>query len=275
MLSFLRSKTIITLIVLLLLGALIGSVQRRAQEAKRPFIVQDIVHSMLIPVNAVGRVASGIGDGFVNLLRPNHSIKKENTMLRRQVHELTFENAKLREAANENVGLKKMLGLQSTITSPRISAEVVSRDESNWFDSATINRGRNAEVENGDAVVDYRGLVGQISEAGPFSSQIVALGDLDSAVGAMVQRSRSCGILQGQGADYLALTWLPKDADIKESDIIVSSGAGQVIPKGFVIGRVVRVMRNAPGGTTSALVRPSVKFDQIEHVFVVKSGQSK
>lgn len=273
--SFLRSKTIITLVVLLLLGAIFGSAQKHAREQKRSFVIQDIVHSLLIPVNSAGRVVSSVGDVAVNILRPRRTVLKENKVLRKQVRELTLENAKLREAAAENAGLRRMLGLQQTPSASMIAADVVSRDESNWFDSATINKGRDAGIENGDAVVDYRGLVGQVVEAGPFTSQIVALGDANSAVGAMVQRSRCCGILQGQGADYLVLTWLPKDGDIKESDIVVSSGNGRVIPKGYVIGRVVRIMRNSFGGTTSALVQPSVKFDQIEHVFVVKSGQAR
>ncbi len=82
--------------------------------------------------------------------------------------------------------------------------------------------------------------------------------------------------MQGQGTDYLVLTYLPKDADVIKNDIIVSSGMGGVIPKGIPIGRVVSVIRDSVAGTTSALIRPSVKFDQIEYVFILtQSGASK
>ena len=67
------------------------------------------------------------------------------------------------------------------------------------------------------------------------------------------------------------LTYLPKDARVKERDLVVSSGMGQVVPKGFVIGRVVKVVRNPIAGSTSAVVRQSVRFDEVEQVFVVKS----
>jgi rod shape-determining protein MreC len=87
----------------------------------------------------------------------------------------------------------------------------------------------------------------------------------------MVRRSRSSGILYGQGADYLALSHLPEHADVNESDIVVTSGMGRVIPKGFVVGRVVKVLRNSPAGGTTALVRPSVRLDEIEDVLVVKT----
>ena len=90
----------------------------------------------------------------------------------------------------------------------------------------------------------------------------------------MVQRSRSNGILQGKGGDYLTLSYLPKDADVKVGDIVISSGMGQVIPKGLVIGRVAKIMHNRVLGSTAALVRPSTRFDQIEQVFVAKPGQS-
>ncbi len=70
------------------------------------------------------------------------------------------------------------------------------------------------------------------------------------------------------------LSYLPKDADVKVGDVVISSGMGQVIPKGLVIGRVVRVVRSKVMGSTKALVRPSIRIDQIEQVFVVKPGQS-
>ena len=69
------------------------------------------------------------------------------------------------------------------------------------------------------------------------------------------------------------LAYLPKDADVRENDVVVSSGMGRVVPKGLPIGRVVKVVRDSVGGTTSALLRPSARLEQVEQVFVVPLGQ--
>jgi rod shape-determining protein MreC len=201
-------------------------------------------------------------------------ILKENKQLRERIKRLEIENAALREATEENKSLKETLGLKQSATMEMVAAEVVSRNESNWFDTATVNIGSRSGISQGSAAINHLGLIGQISETSSFSSQIVALTDSNSAIGAMVQRSRSTGMLYGQGTDYLVLAYLPKDADVKLKDIVVSSGMGGVVPKGLVIGRVVKVVQNSTAGTTSALIKPSVRFDEIEQVYIVKPGQT-
>lgn len=258
----------------MLLGIIIGIAHNNALDSGKSSRVQDVVRSILLPVNSLSRAVFAVGDGASKVIRPRYAILRENANLRKEVRHLVRENATLREAAEENVRLRQALNLRDSVSLKMTSAEVISRKESTWFDTATIDRGRNSGIVPGSAVINYRGLIGQVLEVDSFSAQIVALTDTESAVGAMVQRSRTSGMLHGQGADYLVLTYLPKDADIKISDIIVSSGIGQVIPKGIVIGRVVRVIRNSIAGTTSALVRPSVNFDQVEQVLVVKPGQT-
>ena len=258
------------MVILVILGVVIGVMHNRALEAGRPFFVQDVVRSVLAPSDIIFRTAFAVGEQAVRAIRPRAALLKENAYLRREILRLTQENARLREAALENVRLRRALELRDSAPIKMIAAEVISRKASSWFDTATIDRGRNSGVEPGAAVVTQRGLVGQVVQVDLFTSQVVALTDSSSEVGAMVQRSRSSGILQGQGADLVVLSHLPKDADVKMSDTVISSGTGRVVPKGFMIGHVVKVVREPAAGTMSALIRPSVRFDEIEQVFVMK-----
>lgn len=275
MLSVLREKAVLTLIVLVALGVGIGAAHDRTLDRGTPFFVQEIVSLVLRPSASVFHLAAVAADSVRNVSRPRRSILKENSDLRGEVLRLRTENALLTEAAQENARLRTALGLKQSAKLSMVAAEVISRKESTWFDTATIDRGRRAGIGKGWAVITtgWR-LVGQVLETDAFTSRIVALTDSNSAVGAMVQRSRSNGFLQGQGGDYLTLSYLPKDADVKVGDVVISSGMGRVIPKGFVIGRVVKVVHNKVMGSTTALVRPSIRLDQIEQVFAVKPGQS-
>lgn len=277
MLSVLREKAVLTLIVLVALGVGIGAAYDRTLDRGTPFFVQEIVSLVLRPSASVFHLTAVAAGTARNVARPRRSILKENSDLRAEVLRLRTDNAALSEAAQENTRLRAALGLRQSAELSMVPAEVISRKESTWFDTATIDRGRRAGIRKGWAVITtgWR-LVGQILETDAFTSRMVALTDSnsDSAIGAMVQRSRSNGILQGQGGDYLTLSYLPKDADVKVGDVVISSGMGRVIPKGLVIGRVVKTVHNSVLGSTTALVRPSIRFDQIEQVFVVKPGQS-
>jgi rod shape-determining protein MreC len=264
------SRIAVCLAMLLFSSGAIAILHDRSIQAHRPFVVRDAVHLALAPANNAVHHVFAVGDWLIRVARPRRLILRENALLRREVQRLTVENARLAEAAEENIRLRRLLQLKQNIAGSTVAAEVVSRKPSNWFATAIINRGRRDGLSPGDAVVNFRGLVGQVVEADLLSARVVFITDPSSAIGAMVRRSRSCGILQGQAADYLALTYLPKDADVRVSDVVVTSGMGRVIPKGFVIGRVVRVTRNITTGMTTALVRPSVRFDEVEHVLVVK-----
>lgn len=275
MLNVIREKAVLTLLVLIVLGVGIGAAHDRALQRGAPFPVQDAV-CMVIRPSALGfhTAFSTVSHG-VRAVRPRRSILNENADLRKEVTRLRAENAALAEAAQENVRLRAALGFSQSVKIQMIPSEVISRKESTWFDTATINRGRRAGIAKGWAVVTpSMRLVGQVLEADAFTSRVVALTEANSAVAAMVQRSRCNGVLQGQGEDYLTLSYLPKDADVKAGDIVVSSGMGRVIARGFVIGRVVKVVHSKVLGSTTALVRPSVRFDQLEQVFVVKPEQS-
>ncbi|MCE5197477.1 MAG: rod shape-determining protein MreC [Armatimonadota bacterium] len=271
-----RNKTLLTLIILIAIGMTIGAAHNRQLSKGGHFALQDTVRSVLAPVDVVSHTVFSVGNVTLRVFRPRSAILRENARLRREVRRLTRENARLHEVAAEEVRLRTALNLAKSWTLDMIPAEVISRNESSWFDTATINRGRQAGVVKGSAVINYSGiLVGQVVDANPFTAQIVALTDSNSSVGATIQRSRSSGVLQGQGSDYLVLAYLPKDADVKAKDLVVSSGMGHVVPKGLLIGRVVRVVRNSIAGTTSALVRPSTGFDSVEQVFAIKPGQNQ
>ncbi|MGC8862828.1 MAG: rod shape-determining protein MreC [Armatimonadota bacterium] len=270
--SVFRHRIAISLTSLLILGILTGVAHKRALDSGRSFVANDAVRLALTPLSIASRRVFALGEWLVRVARPRRSILRENARLRAEVRRLTRENAQLAEAAHENARLRKLLGLKQNVPLDVVAAEIVSRNASSWFETAIIDRGRRSGVEPGDAVVNFRGLVGQVVESNLTSSQVAAITDPASAVGAMVRRSRSTGILQGQGSDYLALNYLPKDADVRKSDIVVTSGMGGVIPKGFVIGRVIRVVRDATPGTTTALVRPSVRLDEVEQVLVVRRG---
>jgi rod shape-determining protein MreC len=275
MFDYIRDKPIVALIILIILGIGLGFAQKNAMRHGKTSLVQECVRTLTLPFSMGARGLMVVGEQAKSAARPRSRILKENATLRQRVKNLSLENIQLRAQANENLSLRKELAFKQNTKFNMLSAEVIGRKESAWFDTASINRGRNDNVETASAVVNHNGLIGQVLLTNKFTSEIVSLTNPGSEVGAIVERSRCAGIVQGNGFEYLVMAYLAKDADVKVGDLVVTSGMGKVIPKGFTIGRVVEVNRSTVSMTASAKIMPSVRFDQIEHVFVVSRDSAR
>jgi rod shape-determining protein MreC len=94
--------------------------------------------------------------------------------------------------------------------------------------------------------------------------------DQNAAAGALVERTRAQGIVVGTGVEMLRMNFVPVTADVKAGDTVVTSGVDGIYPKGFVIGKVEQV-DNGNGIYKNIRVRPSVEFNRLEDVLVVKT----
>jgi len=113
------------------------------------------------------------------------------------------------------------------------------------------------------------GVVGLVTATSPRAARLMLLLDRQSAVDGVVQRSRTRGIVRGTGTGELELEFVARDGDVRDGDVIVTSGLGGVYPKSLRIGRVARVID--PGGRLLqiATLTPAVDFGRLEQVFVM------
>lgn len=269
MLSYFRNVRILVLIGLLTLAVVFNVARNRAVEEGRTFVVEDVVRVVLQPLQNAGTTINRTAGNATESFRTRASLLRQNESLRAEVRKLTEENSLLKDQAEQNIRLRRALDFKTAIALPVASAQIIGRDASGWFSTCTIDRGSRDGVRPGYAVTSYLGLVGQVSGVSPTSSNVLMLSDSSSSVGAMVQRSRVNGICQGQNSDTLILNYMPIDADVEVGDIVVSSGIGNLVPKGLPIGIIIAVAPDLTGFTKHALVKPSVKFEQLENVLVV------
>ena len=204
-------------------------------------------------------------------------LEAENRRLRRQLAELSARNRRLEQYYMENTKLREMLRLGPHVPDEAITAEVIGSSLSNWYQRIRINRGRSDGVRSADVVTTEVGLVGQVVAVAPRASVVTLLTDRESGVGAMILRSRAQGVCQGTGEKLLRLSYLSQDADVRLDDTVVTSGEGGVYPRGRIIGRVVRILRDRHGSTQTALVEPSADLTRLEIVFVLRkrAGESR
>ena len=197
-------------------------------------------------------------------------LRAENQQLRRALLARQHEVIRTEELTQEVARLSKLLQLKQEIGRPTAVARVIGRDATPWFRTILLDLGRAAGVEEGAAVVVEGGLVGQVYELGPAVTRVLLLNDPRFRVGALVQRSRAQGIAVGTASGRCYLAYLTSAEVVQVGDLIVTSGVGGVIPKGLVIGSVVRVEQDPSGLYWQALLKPSIDPWRVEEVLCFK-----
>jgi rod shape-determining protein MreC len=195
--------------------------------------------------------------------------REENELLKKQVGKLLSENSRFIEMEKSYERLVKVLKFKQSLKFKTIAAEVTGRDSNGWLRTIYINKGSRHGIEKDTAVVAPNGLVGRVIVAASNSSKVLLLTDIRSSVAALVQRSRSSGIVTGNATQDLEMEYLNRDADVEVGDRIISSGLGGIFPKGLLIGRVKRITEENSGFFLDAVIIPNVNIGKLEEVLVI------
>lgn len=175
------------------------------------------------------------------------------------------------EVARANERLRHFLNFAEEDMGASLVAEIVGKDPSPWFKSFVINRGETDGVRPGLPVVAPDGVVGQVVEVTGKYSRVLLITDRASGVDALVQRTRSRGVVNGEGGPVCSFSYVLRLHDLRKEDIIVTSGLDRVYPKGLRIGVVEKLEQNNDGLFQSVEIRPFVDFDRIEEVMILLS----
>lgn len=193
-----------------------------------------------------------------------------------RLHELERENLKiladytrLQERLLKYRRVSKFLAERDEVTAKEVvMANVIGFDHSNWSRVMIIDKGGDDKITINSNVVTSRGLVGRIVEITPGYSKVMLITDARSSVDALVQRSRDRGIVAGVNQGYCEMNYFPIDSDVREGDIIISSGMGGVVQKGLIIGKVIKVSDDGVGLFKNVRIAPSTNLNRLEEVFV-------
>ena len=197
------------------------------------------------------------------------SVAKENDNLKKTINHAIYKNNKYREIEISNFRLRNLLNFRKTMTNQVLVAEVVGQDPSPWFKTIIIDKGKSDGVEKGLPVVVPEGIAGQIIDISCNYSKVLLIIDRNSAVDALVQRTRARGLIKGQSDGRCLSKYVLRKNDIKVGDTVVSSGLDGVFPKGLRVGYVTEIVKRNSGIFQEVTVMPYVDFEKLEEVLVV------
>lgn len=205
----------------------------------------------------------GLWTGYVAL----RDVQAQNDELKREVQSLQVQLQEERAQAKRTDGFRQLLELRQRSGLDTVAAEIIAAGADPEFRDMTIDKGSSDGVQADMAVISPAGVVGRVVLSSPRAAKVQMLIDRNAAAGALIERTRSQGIVVGQG-DTLRMDYVPGTADVKQGDLIVTSGIDRIYPKGFVIGTVETVDRGM-GTYHEITIRPAVDFSRLEEVLVV------
>ncbi len=216
------------------------------------------------------RVALGLWTGYLDW----KSARRENADLRTENERLRVQSLQAWETLQENTRLRRLLSLRERLPLRTLSGEVIGREAGGWARSVTVNRGLGDGVATQTPVIVPDGLVGRVVRVRPGASVVQLLNDPASTVGAIVQRTRTAGLVEGEPRGTMRFKFMARDgAGILPGDVIVTSGHGNVFPKGLPVGRVTAIEDKGSALFHFAVLAPAADFSRLEEVLLL-TGQT-
>jgi rod shape-determining protein MreC len=198
------------------------------------------------------------------------NVRAENRRLRDENQRLRIESLQVSEIGMENERLRRLLALQERLPLATVSAEIIAREWGGWVRSLTVNRGRADKIVRLTAVIAPEGLIGRVIEVRSGASIIQVLTDPASTVGAHVVRTRTAGIVEGDPRGTMRLKYMAREGGgIQVGDLVVTSGAGGVFPRGIPVGRVRAIDDRGSALFHYAALTPVVDFARVDEVLLL------
>lgn len=231
------------------------------------------IMNTLLPFQLLGAQIKFSTRDFFLTIKELQSIRSENQKLKEKIRYFSRERREWQETLSENKKLKSLLDYRQRIPYETVAARVIIYDPSNWANTIIIDKGKKDGIYKRAPVVAYQdgkeGLVGKVIEVENSSATVLLLPDQNSMVGAQILRSKDKGVIEGDNYRFCRLKFLPYDADVVKKDIVVTSGDGEIFPKGLFIGYVVRVGLKDRGLFREVDILPFIKFSRLEDVLVI------
>ena len=222
------------------------------------------------PVYWAGRLPVRLWEGATQELSTRNELTAENEKLKAEQLMMQRRLQKLAALTEQNVRLRELLNSAALVDDEVLATELIGIDPNPFTHRILIDKGEKDGVVVGQPVLDARGLMGQVVEVMPYTSRVLLLTDTSHSIPVQVNRNGLRAIAAGTGnPERLELRHVADTADIKEGDLLVSSGLGQRFPAGYPVAMVTEVIHDS--GQPFAIVRamPTATLNRSRYMLLV------
>ena len=197
-------------------------------------------------------------------------------MLFRSVLLLRAKLQKLAALKSENQRIRALLDSARDINQDVLIAEILSVSPSPYKHYIKLNKGALDGVFRGQALIDANGIMGQVVSVTPMNSRAILITDPNHAVPVEINRTGLRTIAEGTGqSGLLHLPFLPKNADVKAGDLLLTSGLGGRYPAGYPVATVSTVNRSPGSEFLDVVAQPTASLRHGSEVLLVWNKANK
>nr|WP_268927188.1 rod shape-determining protein MreC [Marinobacterium alkalitolerans] len=254
---------LLTLLALLLIVADLNWPRMKEGRAWLSLVVTPLQWVVDIPARVADSL-SGVVVDRASLVRENEALKSEALVLERKVQQMAALTA-------ENIRLRELLAADARLDPETRMVELIGVNPDPFQHQVILNQGIEDGVFVGQPVLDAGGVMGQVVNLSHYTSRVMLITDARSAVPVEVNRNGFRGIALGKGVlGELELEHIPDTADIRQGDLLVTSGLGGRFPRGYPVARVTEVVRD-PGRPFKLIkAEPTARLDRSRYLLLVE-----
>lgn len=233
--------------------------------------LQSLVSPLQYMANAPKQMMTWASENIVirqQLMEENQNFRENELFFHEQVMQLSI-------VRQENERLRSLLSSPVRGEVKKMFAEILSVDSDPYSHQVVINRGATDGVYEGQPVLDEKGIVGQILHVGVSSSRVILISDISHAIPVRIQRNGLRLIASGSGQiDRLIHNFVPHSADVKEGDLLVTSGLGGKYPEGYPVSRVVLVRADESREFATIYSEPVAQIDRLRYMLLLSKDET-
>lgn len=216
--------------------------------------------------DAPGRAWGWASDSLAN----RNALLEENRELKSQTLILAERSQVMSSVIAENVRLRELLNAAQRGQLDYITGELIGLNYDPYSQQVIINRGRQDNAYVGQPVIDASGVMGQLISVSPYTSRLLLISDINHAIPVQINRNGLRFIAQGSGhAEELYLSHVPETADIREGDLLITSGIGGRFPFGYPVAVITKISHQRGEPFMDVVATAKAQLDRSRYVLLL------
>jgi rod shape-determining protein MreC len=234
--------------------------------------IRQVISTVLQPVQWVAlqpiRAIHYAGDYVGGL----HSAVERTSALEKRLAEGVQRSSRVEQLAQENAQLRQLLQLQQTQNTSGQAAEILYDAPDPFTRKVIIDKGLLHSIAPGSPVIGAAGVIGQVTRVNPATSEVTLLIDRDQTTPVLNTRTGERSVAYGEASTHgteLEIRFMAANADVKQGDLLTTSGVDGVYPPGLQVARVERIERRADSAFAKIYCQPVAMMSGSRHVMVL------
>ncbi|BBO29514.1 cell shape-determining protein MreC [Alteromonas sp. I4] len=228
------------------------------------------LNSLMSPIQYLANLPGQLLDVSAQRLTSRQALIAENEQLTNRLLLMSEKLQRFEVLERENAQLRRLLDAPVRQDMRKMVAELMAVDNTPYSQQIVINKGAIDGVFLGQAILDERGIVGQVMEVGTTNSRVLLISDVTHSIPVRSVRNNARFIASGGGViDELFLEHVAHSTDVEVGDVLVSSGLGDVFPEGYPVAEVTEVVRDESRPFAQVTVLPLARLNRLKYLLIL------